>query len=129
MTDGAAASWLASNQIDLVIVGADRIAANGDVANKIGTLAVAIAAHHYRIPFYVAAPSSTLDHACRSGDQIPIEQRRREEITPFFLSFCHAVRSIRLTLSFISTRRKSASVIRPERHLLAKFNIKIQFLE
>ena len=83
ITDGSAASLLASNEIDLVIVGADRIAANGDVANKIGTLSLAIAAQRYRIPFYVAAPSTTLDHACLAGTEIPIEQRRREEITHF----------------------------------------------
>jgi methylthioribose-1-phosphate isomerase len=79
--DGMAASLMASGQVDLCIVGADRIAANGDVANKIGTYALAIAARHHGIPFYVAAPASTLDPATPTGQDIPIEQRGETEVT------------------------------------------------
>ena len=68
---------------DAVIVGADRIAANGDVANKIGTFMVAVLARAHKIPFYVAAPLSTIDISVRSGKEIPIEQRDRREVTHF----------------------------------------------
>jgi methylthioribose-1-phosphate isomerase len=67
--------------IDVVVVGADRIAANGDVANKIGTYTVAMMASAHQIPFYVAAPLSTIDLATASGDDIPIEQRNAREMT------------------------------------------------
>ncbi len=80
LTDSMAGSLLRSATIDAVIVGADRIAANGDVANKIGTYPLAILAQYHHVPFYVAAPSSTFDPALASGDEIPIEQRGREEI-------------------------------------------------
>jgi methylthioribose-1-phosphate isomerase len=69
--------------IACVIVGADRIAANGDVANKIGTYSLAVLAREHAIPFYVAAPTSTIDPATASGDQIPIEERPAEEVTTF----------------------------------------------
>ena len=80
MTDSMAGSLMQTDTVDAVIVGADRIAANGDVANKIGTYPLAILAKHHQVPFYVAAPSSTFDFALQSGSQIPIEQRRREEV-------------------------------------------------
>jgi methylthioribose-1-phosphate isomerase len=80
IVDGAAASLMRSGAISLCIVGADRIAANGDVANKIGTYALAVAAQHHGVPVYVAAPSSTLDPSLANGDAIPIERRRPEEI-------------------------------------------------
>jgi methylthioribose-1-phosphate isomerase len=80
LADGAAASLLASGAVDLVLVGADRIAANGDVANKIGTFAVALAARHHGVPFYVAAPSSTLDANTATGHGIPIEHRPPDEL-------------------------------------------------
>ena len=80
LADGAVASLLASGVIDLVLVGADRIAANGDVANKIGTYAVALAAAHHGVPLYVAAPSSTLDPHTASGRDVPIEHRAAEEL-------------------------------------------------
>ena len=69
--------------IDLVIVGADRIARNGDTANKIGTYGLAILAAHHGIPFYVAAPRSTFDFAIASGAEIPIEERKAEEVIGF----------------------------------------------
>jgi methylthioribose-1-phosphate isomerase len=83
ITDSMAGHFLKAGEVDCVIVGADRIAANGDVANKIGTYMVAVAAHENNIPFYVAAPLSTIDLSLSSGDQIPIESRADEEVTHF----------------------------------------------
>lgn len=83
IVDSMAGHFLKSGEVDCVIVGADRIAANGDVANKIGTYMVAIAAHENNVPFYVAAPLSTVDRTLTSGDQIPIESRADEEVTHF----------------------------------------------
>lgn len=80
LTDSMAGSLLKTATIDAVIVGADRIAANGDVANKIGTYSLAVLADYHKVPFYVAAPSSTFDLDLASGDLIPIEQRDREEV-------------------------------------------------
>ena len=80
LVDNAGAHLMSQGKIDMVIVGSDRIAANGDVANKIGTLEKAIVAKHYGIPFYVAAPVSTIDFDCASGDAIPIEQRHPDEV-------------------------------------------------
>ena len=82
--DNMAAQVMKEGKIQCVIVGADRIAANGDTANKIGTYNVAILAEAHGIPFYVAAPTSTLDFALKTGDEIPIEQRAAEEITEGF---------------------------------------------
>jgi S-methyl-5-thioribose-1-phosphate isomerase len=78
--DNAAATLMAHKKIDFVIVGADRIASNGDVANKIGTLEKAILAKEFGIPFYVAAPTSTFDQECKTGKNIPIEERDPEEV-------------------------------------------------
>jgi methylthioribose-1-phosphate isomerase len=83
LVDGAAGSVMARGDVDCVIVGADRIAANGDVANKIGTYSLAVLAQHHRIPFYVAAPVSTIDIRCDAGSMIPVEQRDESEITAF----------------------------------------------
>lgn len=80
MTDGMAASLMQREHIDCVIVGADRIAANGDTANKIGTYQLAIAAKAHNVPFYVAAPTSTIDFPIETGNDIPIEIRGQEEI-------------------------------------------------
>ncbi len=81
ITDNMAATFMRQGTIDLVVVGADRIAANGDVANKVGTYGVAVLAKEHGIPFYVAAPSSTLDLATSSGAGIPIEERPDREVT------------------------------------------------
>lgn len=83
ISDNMAASMMAEGLIDLVITGTDRVAANGDVANKIGTLGVAILAKHFGIPFYVACPSSTIDFHTAKGSDIVIEERGEEEITSF----------------------------------------------
>ena len=80
LADNMAASLMRAGKVDLCIVGADRIAANGDVANKIGTYALALAARHHGVPFYVAAPTSTFDAATPDGDAIEIECRDAEEI-------------------------------------------------
>lgn len=80
LCDGAAASLMRAGKVDVVITGADRIAANGDVANKIGTYGVAISARCHGVPFYVAAPRSTFDLSLADGDGIPIEQRSVEEV-------------------------------------------------
>jgi methylthioribose-1-phosphate isomerase len=81
ITDSMAGHFMKSGQIDCVVVGSDRIAANGDVANKIGTYTVAVLAHENNIPFYVAAPTSTVDLDCPTGDDIPIENRDVSEVT------------------------------------------------
>jgi methylthioribose-1-phosphate isomerase len=81
ITDSMAGHMMASGQVNVVVVGADRIARNGDVANKIGTYGVAILAREHGLPFYVAAPVSTFDLATPSGDRIPIEERAPEEVT------------------------------------------------
>jgi methylthioribose-1-phosphate isomerase len=83
IVDAAAAITMKQQRIDLVIVGADRIARNGDTANKIGTYALAILAAHHGIPFYVAAPRSTFDLSVESGAAIPIEERSADEVVSF----------------------------------------------
>ena len=83
ITDNSAGYFMQHGKVDVVIVGADRIAANGDVANKIGTYMVAVLAKTHKIPFYVAAPLSTIDASAKSGKEIPIEQRDEKEVTHF----------------------------------------------
>lgn len=84
ITDNMAGHFLKSGRIGCVVVGADRIAGNGDVANKIGTYSVAVLAKENNVPFYVAAPISTLDLTLTSGDQIPIEERSSKEVTEVY---------------------------------------------
>ncbi len=79
--DSAAAHIIKGKGIDLIITGADRIAANGDSANKIGTYSLAVLANYHKIPFYIVAPSSTIDKNCKSGKEIVIEERGKEEVT------------------------------------------------
>jgi len=81
ITESMAGPLMRAGEVDLVVVGADRIAANGDTANKIGTYTVAVLAHEHKVPFYVAAPLSTIDLSTPDGDQIPIEERDGREIT------------------------------------------------
>jgi methylthioribose-1-phosphate isomerase len=80
VADGAAAALMADGEVDCVLVGADRIAANGDVANKVGTYGLAVLAHHHGVPFYVVAPRSTFDAAVPDGAAIPIERRPPDEV-------------------------------------------------
>jgi methylthioribose-1-phosphate isomerase len=81
VADVMAASLMGAGEVDCVVVGADRIAANGDVANKVGTYGLAVLARHHSIPFYVAAPMSTVDPGCATGSDIPIERRSGDEVT------------------------------------------------
>ncbi len=105
IADNAGGFYMQRGEVDLCIVGADRIAANGDTANKIGTYQKAVLAHENGIPFYVAAPTSTIDAACPSGDKIPIELRDEEE-----LHYVHGATSRgRLQRVRISPRKSSAA--------------------
>jgi methylthioribose-1-phosphate isomerase len=79
-TDSTAAMLMQQNKIDIVVTGADRIAKNGDSANKIGTYNLAVLCKHHNIPFYIAAPTSTIDKDCKHGDQIKIEERNKSEV-------------------------------------------------
>jgi methylthioribose-1-phosphate isomerase len=83
ITDSMAGHFMSRGRVKAVVTGADRIAANGDTANKIGTYSLAILAREHGIPFYIAAPVSTIDLDCPSGDQIPIEERSADEVTIF----------------------------------------------
>ncbi|MCP5053961.1 MAG: S-methyl-5-thioribose-1-phosphate isomerase [bacterium] len=83
ITDNMAGYMMSQGKVDAVVVGADRIAGNGDAANKIGTYSVAILAQYHNIPFYVAAPTSTIDFDIQSGQQIPIEERNTDEVIHF----------------------------------------------
>jgi methylthioribose-1-phosphate isomerase len=84
LPDSAAAALMAQGKVDLVLVGADRVARNGDVANKVGTYALAVLARHHGVPFYSVAPTSSFDPACPSGDRIAIEHRGAEEVAAPF---------------------------------------------
>jgi methylthioribose-1-phosphate isomerase len=81
VADSAAAALMSLGRVDAIVVGADRIAANGDTANKIGTYSLALSAHHHGIPFYVAAPLTSIDTTIQSGDEIVIEERSPQELT------------------------------------------------
>ena len=94
--DNMAATLMAQGKIDKIIVGADRIAANGDTANKIGTYSLAVLAQYHKIPFYVAAPSSTFDLNTKTGKDIPIEQRKAEEVTSLFFKKPIAAKGIKV---------------------------------
>jgi methylthioribose-1-phosphate isomerase len=83
ITDSSAGLLMSRGQVDRVVVGADRIAANGDVANKIGTYALAVLAHHHDIPFLVAAPTSTIDRDTATGADIALEERDPSEVSSF----------------------------------------------
>jgi methylthioribose-1-phosphate isomerase len=85
IADSMAAHFMAKRAVNLAVVGADRIARTGDVANKIGTYGLACLAAAHKIPFYVAAPWSTVDLACPSGNEIPLEERSEEELSRFQL--------------------------------------------
>ena len=83
VTDSSVGALMSRDLVDRIVVGADRIAANGDVANKIGTYTVAVLAARHGVPFYVAAPLSTIDLQTATGDEIPIEERDPGEVTSF----------------------------------------------
>ena len=87
IADGAAGSLMAAGEVGAVLTGADRIAANGDTANKIGTYGLAVLARHHRVPFYVVAPTSSIDPDAAAGTVIPIEERSSDELTARFPAF------------------------------------------
>ena len=87
IADNMAATLMKQGKVQKIFVGADRIALNGDFANKIGTYSLAVIAHHHNVPFYVVAPITTVDFECESGDSIPIEQRIKEEVLGAFGTF------------------------------------------
>jgi methylthioribose-1-phosphate isomerase len=113
--DGAAAALMSQSKVDLAIVGADRIAANGDVANKIGTYGLAVLAHHHGIPFYVAAPLSTFDFSLPDGSRIPVEERAAEEITHLWGQAVAPAGAAALNLAFDVTPHDLISGIITER--------------
>lgn len=94
--DNMAAALMAQGKIDKVIAGADRIAANGDSANKIGTYSLAVLANFHKIPFYIAAPKSTFDLSIKSGKEIPIEQRSHTEVTGLFSKASIAAKNVKV---------------------------------
>ena len=100
VTDSSAGALMARGEVDAIVVGADRIAANGDTANKIGTYTVAVLASHHGIPFYIAAPVSTVDLATPSGAAIPIEERAAEEVTQMSGTRITPVKAAALNLAF-----------------------------
>ncbi len=103
ITDNTGALLMMKNQVDIVIVGADRIALNGDVANKIGTYQKALAAKYHNIPFVVAAPFSTFDKNVENGTKIPIEQRNAEELYTITGKNNHSISSIKLYPEYFNT--------------------------
>ena len=119
--DNMAPTLMSQGLVGAVLVGCDRVAANGDAANKIGTLYVAIAAKHYGIPFYVCAPSSTLDFRCSSGESIVIEQRHEREVTEMWYAERMAPEGVKVSnpsfdvtgASFITAIITEHGVIRP----------------
>ncbi len=131
VTDNSAGTLMAQGMVDRIVVGADRIAANGDTANKIGTYTVAVLAHRHQVPFYIAAPLSTIDRATATGRDIPIEERRAEEVTEVFgtrvapdetpaLNFAFDVTPAELITAIIT----EAGVLKPpyERSIAEAFN-------
>ncbi len=116
--DGAAATLMHQGKVDLVILGADRIAANGDTANKIGTYSLAVLAHHHGIPFYVAAPLSTFDFAIPDGAHIPVEERAAEEVTHLWGQAVAPAGAAALNLAFDVTPNELISAIITEKGVM-----------
>jgi len=116
--DGAAATLMRQGRVDLVILGADRIAANGDTANKIGTYSLAVLARHHAIPFYVAAPLSTFDFSIPDGNHIPVEERQPEEVTHLWGQAVAPAGAAALNLAFDVTPNELISAIITEKGVL-----------
>ena len=108
ITDNMAGHVMKSGKVDAVVVGADRIAANGDTANKIGTYMVAVLAREHDVPFYVAAPLTTLDLSLSSGEQIPIEERDAMEVT-HIREHQLAPTALRFTIRRLTSHRTNSS--------------------
>ncbi len=117
--DGAAATLMRQGKVDLAIVGADRIAANGDTANKIGTYGVAVNARFHDLPFYVAAPVSTFDFSIPDGSHIPVEEREAREVTHFWGQNVAPAEARALNLAFDVTPTELISGIITERGIAA----------
>jgi methylthioribose-1-phosphate isomerase len=117
--DGAAATLMHQGKVDMVILGADRIAGNGDTANKIGTYSLAALAHYHGIPFYVAAPLSTFDFSIPDGDHIPVEERAAEEVTHLWGQAVAPAGAPALNLAFDVTPNELISGIITEKGVLA----------
>src|SRR5205085_12660263 len=112
ITDNMAGHFFQQGTFDAVIVGADRIAANGDTANKIGTYTVAVLAHAHGVPFYIAAPFSTVDLRCPDGSAIPIEERSAAEVTQMFgMSIAPAGIAVRHPAFDVTTARLITAII------------------
>ena len=120
IADNMAASLMAKGKIDKIIVGADRIAKNGDTANKIGTYNLAILAHHHNVPFYVAAPLSTIDVHIKSGEHIPIEERHPNEVRKIANSYIAPKKVKVYNPAFDVTPAKYITAIITERGILRK---------
>lgn len=117
--DSMAATLMKQGRIDKVITGADRIAANGDSANKIGTYSLAVLSRYHRIPFYVAAPASTFDLSLKSGRDIPIEERNAEELTDLFFKYPIAAKNIKIfNPAFDVTNNKLITAIITDRGII-----------
>jgi len=128
ITDNMAGTFMRQGKIHACVVGADRIAANGDVANKIGTYSVAVLARAHGIPFYVAAPSSTIDVATPHGNAIPIEERKREEVLFVHGSECIAPETVKvLNPAFDITPAEYVSEIITERGVFSPKDIAGEF--
>ncbi len=111
IADNAAGFFMRRGEVDMAIVGADRIAANGDVANKIGTYEKALLAREHHVPFYVAAPTSTIDFACPDGEAIPIEERAEDELlTANGIDEEGRVRTVRITIPQAAARNPAFDV-------------------
>ncbi|HEY7216114.1 MAG TPA: S-methyl-5-thioribose-1-phosphate isomerase [Thermoanaerobaculia bacterium] len=119
VTDNSIGALLTQGLVDRIVVGADRIAANGDTANKIGTYTVAALAHRHEIPFYIAAPLSTIDRATLTGKDIPIEERRAEEVTQVFGTRVAPDDTPALTFAFDVTPAELITAIITEAGVLA----------
>jgi len=120
IADNAAGSLMARGAVDMVIVGADRIAANGDVANKVGTYPLAVLAHHHGVPFYVAAPISTMDLAAATGDDIVLEKRNPREVTEPFGTLIAPVGTWALNPAFDVTPARFVSAIVTDRGVIRR---------
>jgi methylthioribose-1-phosphate isomerase len=128
ITDNMAGYFLHQGKIDCVIVGADRITANGDTANKIGTYSVAVLAKENGVPFYIAAPTTTIDSSLKTGAEIPIEQRKAEEVR-YFRGVCIAPECEVANPAFDVTPNKYIAAIITERGIIRKpFGVGIKTL-
>ncbi|MEO8504221.1 MAG: S-methyl-5-thioribose-1-phosphate isomerase [Acidobacteriota bacterium] len=130
ITDSSAGALMARGMIDAVIVGADRIAANGDTANKIGTYTLAVLARHHGLPFYVAAPVSTIDPGTANGDAIPIEERDPGEVTTYAGTTIAPRREAALNFAFdVTPNGLIAAIVTDQGVLRAPFDRAIEALK